>query len=193
MFRSLRIAAMFIVFGVLLGAGAAVALNVLFPPAVDAPAVVAGADATPAPAAGATAVAAAVAPPPNSLVFTQEEVNTQVTRTLREVSSPVPVRDVQVHLLGENRVEATGRASMPFQGDVPVTVAMTVAGSDGRMSVSVESVKAAGMQLPQAMVQQLMGQVMTAAGIKDLNNIALPQGYESLSVEAGRVVVRKRA
>ena len=196
MFRTFRMAIMFIVLGILLGAGGAFALNRVFPPAPAAtappaaPTGVTAADTTPLPQT--TTGVPAVAPPPNSLVFTQEEVNEQVTKTLREVSTPVPVRDVQVRLLGENKVEATGRATMPFQGDVPLTVAMSVTGANGKMSVTVESVKAAGMQLPQSIVQQLLGQVMTAAGIQDLNNIDLPQGYESLTIEQGRVVVRRR-
>lgn len=191
MLRSLRIAALFIVFGLVLGAGAAVVLNMVFPAKPDAH--TAGTAAGGAPTPPATMTITSAAPPPNSLVFTQEEVNSQVTRTLREVNSPVPVRDVQVTLLGDNRVEATGRASMPFQGEVPVTVAMSVSGSGGKMKVDVESVKAAGMPLPQPVVQQLLGQLMNAAGIKDLSNITLPQGYESVTVEQGRLVVRKRS
>jgi hypothetical protein len=187
MLRWLRLPLLFASLGLLIGAAAAVILNVFFP-------------ATPAPdprtagaVIGATATPAAQnAPPPNSLVFTQQDVNDQVAKTLRDMSTPVPVRDVQVALLGQNRVEATGKATVPFQGEVPLTVNMTVTGASGKLSVNVESVKAAGVALPQPIVQQLVGQVMSAAGIQDLNNIALPQGYESLTVEQGRVVVRKR-
>ncbi|MCX6023142.1 MAG: hypothetical protein NTZ05_15720 [Chloroflexi bacterium] len=150
--------------------------------------------ATSAPAAPAPPLAAPASPQgASAVVYTQDEVNAEVTRTLRDFDQPVPVKNVEVTLLGDNKVQATGRATLPFQGETPLTVLLTVGSAAGKFKITVDSVKAGSFPLPQPMVQQLVNQVKTAAGITDLENMDLPHGVESVKVDQGRLVLKKRA
>ncbi|MBI4497896.1 MAG: hypothetical protein HY689_08370 [Chloroflexi bacterium] len=140
----------------------------------------------------ADAVPSVVGEDGGGTVLTQAQINAQIASILREQGSAVPVREVHVALLDGDRIRATGRAALPGQGEVPLTVDLALTSREGQLRIDITEVRSGGLPLPASLVEGIVRSALRDTPYRDLAHIELPQGVERVRVEQGRLLIQQK-
>ena len=127
------------------------------------------------------------ASPNGEIAITEAQLNQDLAQLDALEGDDVPIRDVQVQLLSDNRVLLNGTTVIADRA-VDMQATLNLSMRNGAVRLEVEEVKAGVLPLPSAVVEQV---IVLALGVPDLNAIALPPDITSVEVRQGVIVITR--
>ncbi len=127
------------------------------------------------------------ASPNGEIAITEAQLNQDLAQLDALEGDDVPIRDVQVQLLSDNRVLLYGTTVIADRA-VDMQATLNLSMRNGAVRLEVEDVKAGVLPLPSAVVEQV---VALALGVPDLNAIVLPPDIASVEVRQGVIVITR--
>lgn len=125
------------------------------------------------------------------LVMTEAQVNQQITQQLQENKTALPLRDAQVRLRRDGRVDLRGITQVAGR-DAAIQAIVKVDARHGTLNLEIESAQAGNVPVPAIVAQEIAERAIIAAGLSGLKGNALPDGIEAVTVEEGRLVITTR-
>ena len=127
------------------------------------------------------------ASPNGEIAITEAQLNQELAQLDALEGDDVPIRDMRVQLLPDNRVLFNGTTVIADRA-VDMQATLNLSMQNGAVRLEVEDVKAGVVPLPSAVVEQV---IALALGVPDLNAIALPPDITSVEVQQGVIVITR--
>ena len=128
---------------------------------------------------------------PKGQVVSEADLNRQLSEALARNADQFPLEHVQAKLRSDGRVDVRGTAELAGrQVEVQATLKLIV--NEGKLDIEIVGAKAGIVPLPAAVIDQLVAQATSAAGLTGLKGIQLPPDVEAIEIRDGALIITRR-